>query len=128
MKGTAQLATGTDQLVKGADDLSAGTGALASGADELQAGIGTLKTGSGALIEGVSQLNDGAAQLADGMKKFDEEGIQKLADAYNGDIKGLIDRMKATAEASKKYQTFSGKADDVEGSVQFIFRTEGVEE
>lgn len=127
LNGTAQLAVGTEQLVKGADDLSAGTGAVSAGADELQAGIGTLKTGSGALIDGVSQLNDGAVQLAAGMKKFDEEGIQKLADAYNGDIKGLIERMKATVEASKHYQTFSGKADDVEGSVQFIFRTEGVE-
>jgi putative membrane protein len=66
-------------------------------------------------------------QLSEGMKQFDEEGIQKLADAYNGDIKGLIERMKATVEASKQYQTFSGKAEDVEGSVQFIFRTEGIE-
>lgn len=127
LTGTAQLAAGTEKLVKGADDLSAGTGAVSAGAEELQAGIGTLKTGSSALIDGVSQLNDGAAQLAAGMKKFDEEGIQKLADAYNGDIKGLIERIKATVEASKKYQTFSGKADDVEGSVQFILRTEGME-
>lgn len=128
LTGTARLAEGTEQLMAGANELSFGTGALAAGADSLQAGIGTLKTGSNALIDGVAQLNDGAVQLADGMKKLDEEGIQKIADAYNGDIKGLIERMKATAEASKKYQTFSGKADDVEGSVQFILRTDGVRE
>lgn len=128
MAGTTQLALGTEKLVSGANDLSAGTRELAAGAGELQGGIGTLKDGSNALIDGISQLNDGAIQLSDGMKKFDEEGIQKIADAYNGDIKGLIDRMKATIEASKKYQTFSGKAEDVEGSVQFIFRTEGIEE
>lgn len=126
--GTAQLALGTEKLVSGANDLAAGTGELAAGAGELQDGIGTLKDGSNILIDGVSQLNDGAIQLSDGMKKFDEEGIQKIADAYNGDIKGLIERMRATIEASKKYQSFSGKAEDVEGSVQFIFRTEGIEE
>lgn len=125
--GTAQLAEGTAKLSGGAEDLSAGTAKLAGGANELYNGIGTLKNGSSALIDGVDQLNAGAMQLSEGMKKFDEEGIQKLADAYNGDIKGLIERMKATVEASKKYQTFSGKAEDVEGSVQFIFRTEGIE-
>lgn len=126
--GTAELAAGTTKLASGATELSAGTVELAGGASQLCDGIGTLKNGSGALIDGVDQLNNGAMQLSEGMKKFDEEGIQKLAEAFNGDIKGLIDRMKATVAASKKYQTFSGKAEDVEGSVQFIFRTEGVGE
>lgn len=127
-EGTAQLAAGTQGLLAGTGTLVAGTGDLAEGAGELQDGIGTLKDGSNALIDGVSQLNDGAIQLSDGMKKFDEEGIQKIVDAYNGDIKGLIERIKACIEASKKYQSFSGKAKDVEGRVQFIFRTEGIEE
>ncbi len=125
--GTAELAAGTTKLAGGADELSAGTGELAEGAGQLYDGIGTLKNGSETLIDGVDQLNNGAMQLSEGMKKFDEEGIQKLAEAYNGDIKGLIERMKATVAASKKYQTFSGKAEDAEGSVQFIFRTEGIE-
>lgn len=126
--GIAELAGGSTKLAAGSKDLVAGTEKLASGSDELYNGIATLKKGSGALIDGVKQLDDGAMQLSDGMKQFDEQGIKKIADAYNGDIKGLINRLKGTVSAAEKYQTFSGKAEDVEGSVKFIFRTEGVTE
>lgn len=63
----------------------------------------------------------------DGMKQFDEQGIQKLVDAFDGDFKGFIDRLKAIAEVSKDYQSFGGKSSDIDGSVRFIFRTGTIE-
>ena len=46
------------------------------------------------LISGVNQLAEGGTTLNEGMIKFDEEGIQKLADTYNGDVghAGLVEK------------------------------------
>ena len=58
--------------------------------------------------------------------QFDEEGIQKLLDAYNGDVKELLSRLEAVVEAGKEYQTFTKVADGTKGSVKFVLRTEGI--
>ncbi len=133
--GAAALEIGTSELQKGAAGLASGTSklqegasSLADGANELYAGIGTLKDGSGALIDGVGQLKDGAMQLSDGMKEFEEQGIQKLADVFEGDLQSLVNRMKAMIDVSKNYQSFSGISEDMEGSVKFIYRTEEIGE
>lgn len=44
--------------------------------------------------DGVTQLDDGAVTLNDGMKEFKEEGIDKLAEVFDGDIEGLISRLE----------------------------------
>ncbi len=80
------------------------------------------------LISGVNQLAEGGTTLNEGMIKFDEEGIQKLADTYNGDVKGLMEKVAAVMKAGSNYQTFSDKTDDTVGEVKFIIRTEGVKE
>ena len=60
------------------------------------------------------------------MEEFDEKAIEKLADAYNGDVKSLLDRIDAVMEAGEEYTTFSKTADGTNGSVKFIIRTDGV--
>lgn len=124
--GVDEAYTGSVQLDSGAGRLVDGIGQLSSGAQDLKNGTSALKNGGSALKDGVTQLCDGAMQLRDGMKQFDEEGIQKLVDVFDGDFKGLLDRLKAIAGVSKEYQNFGGKADDVSGSVRFIFRTASI--
>ena len=79
-----------------------------------------------ALIKGITQLRDGAMQLSDGLKEFNEEGVQKLVDAVDGDLGGLGDRLQAVIDVSRNYKTFSGISDDMEGSVKFVYRTEAI--
>lgn len=79
-----------------------------------------------ALIEGITQLRDGAMQLSDGLKEFNEEGVQKLVDAVDGNLGGLGDRLQAVIDVSRNYKTFSGISDDMEGSVKFVYRTEAI--
>ncbi len=67
-------------------------------------------------------------KLMDGMVQFDEEGIQKLLEAYNGDVKELLSKLEAVADAGKEYQTFTKVAEGTKGSVKFILRTEAVKE
>ena len=90
-------------------------------------GVGTLKDGSAALVDGVKQLNDGAMTLSEGMKKFKEEGIDSIVDAANGDVQDIIDRFKAVQKASKKYNNYSGISDDMDGKVDFIYKTDSIE-
>jgi len=47
--------------------------------------------------------------------------------AYNDNLAGLTDRLKATAEAGKAYDTFSGKSDSMKGNVKFIYETDPIE-
>ena len=62
----------------------------------------------------------------DGMIEFDKEGIQKLMDAYDGDVKTLLNKLEAVVNAGKEYQSFTKVAEGTKGSVKFIFRTEAI--
>lgn len=113
------LTAGISQLTNGAATLVSNNGALVDGAGKL--------SGATAQIEdGVDKLAEGSVKLMDGMVQFDEEGIQKLLDAYNGDIKELLSKLEAVVEAGKEYQTFTKVAEGTKGSVKFILRTEAI--
>jgi putative membrane protein len=125
--GTSTLKDGTSSLKSGVKTLKNGTSSLSSGTKSLFEGVGTLKDGSAALVDGVKQLNDGAMTLSKGMKKFKEEGIDSIVDAANGDVQDIIDRFKAVQKASKKYNNYSGISDDMDGKVDFIYKTDSIE-
>jgi putative membrane protein len=126
--GVSSAAEGAAQLYTGATTLADGTGDLKDGASDLYDGVGELKDGVDALVDGVQQLKDGASELSDGLSQFNEEGIQKLIDAVDGDVEGLITRFKATIDVSKNYRNFSGISDDMDGQVTFIYRTDEIKE
>ena len=127
-QGVASAKAGAEQLNTGATQLTKGTKSLYDGAGALNTGIRTLDKNMPALVDGVTELRSGAKKLNNGLKEFDKEGIQKLAGAAGGNIGDLLDRMKATVNASKAYQSFSGISDDMDGQVRFIYRTEALEE
>ena len=124
--GVSSAASGAKTLANGAAQLTDGSARLSEGAAQLLAGILQLKDNVPALVEGVTQLKDGAMQLSDGIGRFNEEGIRKLVDAVDGDIAGLVTRLRAVADVSKDYTSFSGLADDMEGQVRFIYKTASV--
>ena len=107
--------------------MKAGVNTLNSKGGELKAGVTALDNNSGNLSSGAAKLKDGAQTLSDGMIQFDEEGIQKLSDAYHGDVEALLDRVDLVLDAGQSYHTFSGLKDDMSGSVKFIIRTEAIE-
>ena len=126
--GTAQLKDGSSKLASGAGELSAGTVSLSDGTASLFDGIATLNGKVPTLIDGITQLTDGSMQLNDGMKKFKEEGVDKLKKAADGDLKSLVERIKAISKVSKSYQSYSGLVDGAQGQVDFIYKTEGIED
>lgn len=102
--------------------LSKGTDLLASQVPTLTGGITKLTDASLLIQDGVNKLDDGANQLADGILQFNEEGIEKIVNAYNGDVKDLADKLQAVLDAGEEYQVFTDIADDTNGSVKFIYK------
>ena len=126
----AQASAGAQQLLALRQQLDSyntfytGLKAYTSGVAEAKAGAAKLNSSMPALIDGVQQLYDGAGQLADGLKQLNEEGIQKLVDAFDGDLGELSDRLQATIDVSRSYRGFTSTNGD---GVKFIFRTEAIE-
>ena len=48
-------------------------------------------------------------------------------DAVDGDVGGLLTRLKATVDVSKDYQSFTGLTEDMTGEVRFVYRTDAIE-
>ena len=113
------LNDGIRQLNQGASLLVSNNGALSDGTSKLSGAAMQIK-------EGVDKLSDGSDKLKDGIIKFDKDAIQKLTDAYDGDVKTLLNKLEAVAKAGREYETFTKKAQGTKGSVKFIFRTEAV--
>lgn len=125
-KGSTDLADGVKKLDKGAGDLMAGAGKLDSNSATLTGGSSKILEAGGLLADGVETLDAGAGKLQEGMLKFDAEGIQKLTNAFDGDLSDLYDRIEAAGEAAENYDNFSGKADGKAGNVKFIIKTGAV--
>ena len=125
--GVSSAAAGANELKTGADALKAGTSELSAGAAELLQGIQTMKGSAPALVDGITQLRDGSMELSDGFKQFNKEGIQKLIEAVDGDLDGLSNRIRVTADVAKHYTSFSGISEDMDGDVKFIYKTDSIE-
>lgn len=125
-KGISTLAAGVPDLVSGVGQLASGAGTLVANNEKLRNGASDLADGANKIADGVIQLDDGADELYNGMVTFNEEGISKLVDAFDGDAKDLIDRIDAVVQAGENYTTFTGLAKEQVGSVKFIIKTDAV--
>ena len=94
-----------------------------TGAAALANYLGQLDTSTDQLIDGTKKLNDGSKQLSDGMEKLYKEGIKKIVDLYNNDLKGVVDDLDSIVSAGSNYRTFTKLPDSMDGSVKFIYRT-----
>lgn len=121
-KNAKKLTDNSKELRDGAKDLSKGVGTLFRG-------VAKLVTATGDVADGISDLNDGAKELKEGMEKFNREGIRKLTDSIAEMLNTtdeFNDRISKISSASNDYTSFSGSADNMEGSVKFIMATEEI--
>lgn len=125
--GVESANTGAIEINLGEQNLNLGVADLTIGMDELYTGVNTLKSNTPALISGIAALKDGAMQLSSGLEEFNEKGVKKLVDAADGDVLGLIDRIKATVQVSKDYKSFSDADNSVDSQVNFIYRTDAID-
>ena len=126
----AQASAGAQQLLALRQQLDSyntfymGLKAYTAGVAEAKAGAVKINGSMPDLIDGVKKLRSGAGELADGLKQLNEEGIQKIVDAFDGDLSELSDRLQAVIDVSRDYQGFTMSNGN---GVKFIFRTEAIE-
>ena len=117
---------GAARLQSGAVVLKDGTLRLVDGSKQLNDGLHQLSSQVPELIDGVTQLHDGSMQLSDGLQQFNEEGIKKITNVLDKDVKDLSERLKATVKAAKEYRVSDELTEGNQGSVTFIYRTEEI--
>lgn len=127
--GTADqpgLTTGVEALASGVSQLADGANELNQKSSTLNSGMSTLKNGGEQLVSGVGVLASGADTLASGISEYKTEAIDKLADAFGGDISKVTSRIDAMKELSANYKSYAGIKDGMNGSTKFIIETEAV--
>ncbi|MGI6737427.1 MAG: hypothetical protein ACOX41_09000 [Anaerovoracaceae bacterium] len=124
--GTKKLSSGSKSLLKGTKSAKKGSKALKNGAGQLVSGTKTLKNGTSSLVSGEKQLASGSAELAGGVEQYYQQGIKKIVDAYNGNVKKVLSKLDDLQQAGSSYDTFTDLTKGTEGSVKFIYRTDEI--
>lgn len=93
---------------------------LGQGLNQLTDGLNSLNDGANTLDSGASELHQGADTLAQGIKTFNEDGIKKICNYVNGDLKDITERVEKLAELSKEYDNFTMLNGENSGNVKFI--------
>lgn len=124
--GMNQLAGGANALASGARDLNSGITAAYEGAGLLEKGAGDLAGGAKQVTEGTGALSSGSQDLAAGIAKFKSDGVDKLVEAFGGNLSSVTDRLHSLQQAAADYQSFAGKKADTKGSVKFIYKTDEI--
>ena len=93
---------------------------LNNGLNQLTNGLSTLDNGAQALKEGANKLDEGAKTLSTGIRTFNEEGIKKICNLINVQVKDKVDRVKKLKELSEEYNNFTMLDKENDGNVKFI--------
>ncbi len=123
--GLTQLQSGAAELEAGTAELGSGMRQVHNGFIELGKGTSSLASEGGKLVNGAGDLANGIRELRNGVKELNEEGLKRLAEE-TGSMRVALDRKDAMIRLGEAYQTFSGKPEGMQGTVQFVFETEGV--
>lgn len=99
---------------------------LGNGLNQLTSGLSQLNEGATTLADGTNQVNEGATTLAEGIKTFNEEGIKKICNYINGDVKNLTTRVEKLTELSKDYNNFTMLDGNNDAEVKFIMVIDAV--
>ncbi len=122
--GMTVIDSGLGQLHKEVKKSVSKKGTLTTALNKLVGGTGQLRKGADEMADGVDKLDDGSKKLADGMSKMYKDGIKKIVDLYNDDLKGTLDSADAMMDAGKGYKTFTRLPSGMDGSVKFIYKTD----
>lgn len=127
------LANGASELSEGANQIIGGISDLADGSSQMKAGLGTLSAGSNQLAgastqlaEGAKTISEGANELSEGMNKFNDEGIDKICNYINGNLRDVKVRIEKLQDLSDEYNTFSMLNENDKGTVKFILITDSL--
>ena len=101
-------------LTKGLAKLNAGSKALVSGTE-------TLENGTNSLVDGSNKLLDGANSLYNGLNEFNNNGILKISNIVNNNLKGKVNTLKDLKKLSDRYNSYTLNSSNTKSSTKFIY-------
>ena len=116
---TSAKKTATEKTTTSLNQLLGGLTQLTSGLNELNLGMDSLNTGTG-------DLKTGIATLDSGIQQFNSQGISKINELVNGDVKSIEQRVKALAKLSANYTTFDENGENTTGTSKIIMIVDGI--
>ncbi len=87
---------------------------------QLTNGLNELNNGMVSLDTGTSTLKDGISALDNGIYQFNSQGINKISNLVNGDLKTVEEKVKALGKLSLSYGTFDDSETGTEGATKII--------
>lgn len=118
--GSNSLEKGTKTLQAGASNLNSGSKALKNGINSLDTNTQKLAVANNQLTEGTTTISNGVATLTEGITKFNKEGIDKICNYINRDVKDITNRLEKLQELSQEYNNFTMLNNGDKGNVKFI--------
>lgn len=106
-------------LTKGLAKLNAGSIALVSGTE-------TLENGTNSLVDGSNKLLDGANNLYNGLNEFNNNGILKISNIVNNNLKGKVNTLKDLKKLSDRYNSYTLNSSNTKSSTKFIYLIDGI--
>ncbi len=101
---------------------------LLNGLNQLTNGLNTINNSMVDLDTGTSTLKDGIATLDNGIYQFNSQGINKISNLVNGDIKTLEQKIKVLGQLSINYGTFDDSETGTEGATKIIMVVDEIKE
>lgn len=92
----------------------------------LNNGIGKLYNGINELYNGSNELLNGANVLYEGVNKFNNDGIMKITNLVNNELKSKANTLKALKKLSDNYSSYTIKDDNTKGTTKFIYLIDGI--
>ena len=92
---------------------------------EINNNITKINNGLSSVNDGANKLNDGAIKLRDGLEKFNNEGINKIQDFVNNDLKNATTNIKELKKLAQEYNTFTKIDSNTKGETKFILVIDG---
>ena len=80
------------------------------------------------MVSGASTINEGAQKLAEGIDTFNKEGINKICDYINSNVKDIVTRVDKLSELSLQYNNFAMLEEGTNGNTKFIMIIDALKE
>ena len=88
--------------------------------------INTLSVSLNKLNDGSKEISTGMNVLSDGLEKYNKEGINKISDLVNGDVKTLQKRLDALIKLSDENKTIDNIPSESKSNSKIIFMIDSI--
>ena len=90
--------------------------------------VNTLSNSLNMLNDGSKQISSGMNALSNGLEKYNNEGINKISNLVNGDVKTLQKRIDALINLSRENKTIDSIPNESKGNSKMIFMIDSISE